>query len=464
MKLSFTLLNAAVCIALASPAASVAQQSVQFNSPAENSASIFDVGSGSADSGNPVAVRSLGAPQTSKSQQSLTDRWLDLNSLSYATRYRSTFDSNGAHTFSQGQQRIIADGTFKFDADGRYGLGFHLSSGRYFNWAYADFIGGGQDQFVARAEASMTPYQLYVMGALPYEPGFFNSGGGQLYLRQAFLKAEPIRGINFEFGGFGINHGVNSEATSYDDDGYMSGERVTVRRPKNIWLSEVSYTRGFLGDLYTPNFFARGQRLSESNYWQILGRKDFGKRVSISADYTYSKPQSAVPVSFSLKTTREAIFANVHESKVIDSVRFEAYQRINGGLYAPGIPFPDGKGYAVTVSRSFKKMFSLDGGIANIDTSYITNLGLNVQSLILGLTVNGDQYGIGKRYFVRPTVPLTSYMSLAGNYNRVFDTNLALYSAPNVPGANFDIWNARVLTAGLVFDVKSLINTKKKVF
>jgi hypothetical protein len=293
----------------------------------------------------------------------------------------------------------------------------------------------------------MTPFETYIFNIAPPPAGFYNSGGTDLYLRQAFLTAEPIHGIEVQFGGIGINRGVNSEATSYDEDGYMAGERIVVKRPRQLWLSELSYTRAYLGDLYTPNFFTRGQRLAVSNYWQILGEKDFGKRIAISSDYTYTTPEGA---PFFLKTTREAIYGDVHESRVFDSVRFEAYQRINGGQYGPGFPFAPGKGYALTVSRRFKNRFSIDAGIADIDLSYITNLGLNVQAIILGLTVNGDQYGVGKRYFVRPTIPLTRYLSLNGNYSQVFDT-----SDVSTAG-QIDIWNKQAVTAGFTVDAKKL--------
>ena len=395
------------------------------------------------------AVIKPAAPVAVPSWESQVDRWVDLNTLSYGNRYRSTFDAEGARSFDQGQQRILADGKFKFDAAGRYGIGFHLSSGRYFNWAYADFIGGGQSDFLARTEAKMSPTQVYYMTQVSALPdGFLNSGGGQLYLRQLFLTAEPIRGITAEFGGIPINHGVNSEATSYDDDGYMTGERISVKRPQNIWLSEVSYTRGYLGDLYTPNFFARGSRLSTTNYQQILGRKDFGKRISVSADYTYTLPeQEAVYV----KTTREAIFADVHQSRVFDAARFEAYQRINEGVYHVGYgTVSTGKGYALTVTRGFRKHFSVDAGMADIDPNYIVYIGSSVQALVLGLTVNGDQYGIGKRYFVRPTIPLTKSVSLTGYFNHIYGS-----SAPEVANST-DIWNAQALTAGLVFDARKL--------
>jgi hypothetical protein len=395
------------------------------------------------------AVTAVSAPASPSSSipswETSLDRWFDVNTLNYGSRYRSTLDVDGARSFSQGQQRLIADGKFKFDQDGRYGIGFHLSSGRYFNWAYTSFIGGGETKFINNVEANMSPTQLYIMNVAPFQPGFFDADGVELYFRQAYLTAQPIKGIEFQFGGLGIDRGVNTEATSYDDDGYISGERVSIKRPKLFFLSEISYTRAFIGDNYTPNFFARGERLAISNYRQILGRKDFGKRVSVSADYTYSEPQFG---AFYLKTVREAIFADIHQSKVFDTVRYEAYQRLNAGNYATGYPFPAGRGSALTVSKNFKR-FSFEAGFADIDLNYITNMGLDVQALILGLTVNGDQYGVGNRWFVRPTIHLTKSLSLVGGYSHLYSVGVE----PPVPTA---IWNGQALTAGFVIDGKKL--------
>ena len=447
MKSYFPQLRAiAACIGLAIPTAIFAQQLTADNSVPD--APVVPAASS-------LTVLTQPATSTAKTPawEDSVDRWLALDSFTYSARYRSVFDTNGAHSFDQGQQRLIAHGEFKFDPQGRYGVGFHLSSGRYFNWAYADFIGGGQHTFMNNVEAK-SPFLKGLFEAVPAPAGFYNSGGAQLYFRQVFLTAEPVRGIEAQFGGFAINHGVNSEATSYDDDGYMTGERFTVRRPKQLWVSEVSYTRGFLGDYYTPNFFARGQSLAKSNYWQILGQKDFGKRMSISADYTATTPDSGVPSDFPLvKTTREGISADVHETRVFDKVHFEAYQRINGGsflYYGSPVGFTDGKGYALTVTKDFKKRISVDAGIALIDADYYINVGLNVRAALLGLAVNGDQYGLGERYFVRPTIPLTKYVSLTGNYSQVYN------DASEKKGGE-DIWNYRGLNAGLVFDVKKMI-------
>jgi hypothetical protein len=451
MKCLFPLFRITVaCVALAIPSAILAQQ-IALNNDMPTAPSVSPA--------SPLTTlnRPASPAPAIPAWESKADRWLDLNTFTYGARYRSVFDNNGAHAFNQGQQRLIADGKFKFDEQGRYGIGFHLSSGRYFNWAYADFVGGGQSQFVANTEASMTPLQLFYMNFLPFPNGFLNSGGGQLYLRQVYLTAEPVRGIEFQFGGIGIDHGVNTEATSYDDDGYMTGERVTVKRPKQLWLSEVSYTRGFVGDPYKPNFFARGQTLSKSNYEQYLARKDFGKRVSVSADYTWTAPADIIPgYGYVLKTMREGILADVHESKVFDTARFEAYQKLNGGVFASGandvlIYFSPTKGFALTVNRSIKKRFSVDAGVSDIDLSYGEYLGnLYPQVVDLGLAANGDQYGLGKRYFVRPTIPLTKYASLTGAYNHLFDTN------PISNGLTVDFWNKQYLTAGFTIDAKKL--------
>jgi len=406
------------------------------------------------------AARAVAAPASAPQPESPTwqvkaDRWLSLNTFSYGSRYRSTFDINGARSFDQGQERLVADGKFKFDEQGRYGIGFHLSSGRYFNWSYSDFIGGGQHEFVANTTQRMSPFQQYIFSIEPPPTGFYNSGGGELYFRQLFLTAQPISGVEFQFGGFAINHGVNTEATSYDDDGYMSGERVSLRRPKQFWLSEVTYTRGYLGDIYDPNFFTRGTRLSISNYWQILGRKDFGKRVAVSADYTFSRPEGA---AFFLKTTREGILADTHFTKAVDKVRFEAYQRINAGYYfqALGLAFKDGKGYALTLNRDFKKRADLDAGLVSVDPDYGNNLGLNPQAVILGLALNGDQYGVGKRYFVRPTIQLGHSVSLVGAYSKLYGP------APTGAAGKPDVWNARSLTAGVQFDIKKALFGESK--
>ena len=56
------------------------------------------------------------------------ERWLDMKTATFSLRYRNVADTDGLHEYEQGSQRTIADGKFKFDAEGKYSLAFHLSS------------------------------------------------------------------------------------------------------------------------------------------------------------------------------------------------------------------------------------------------------------------------------------------------------------------------------------------------
>jgi hypothetical protein len=79
-----------------------------------------------------------------------------------------------------------------------------------------------------------------------------NSRGWGMPVRQLYMSATPISQITAEFGGLGIERGVNTEMTSYDDDGYMTGERVRFHDPKHVFFDQIAVTYGYLGDIYFP--------------------------------------------------------------------------------------------------------------------------------------------------------------------------------------------------------------------
>jgi hypothetical protein len=250
-------------------------------------------------------------------------------------RYRTLTDANDVRTFDQGQQRIILGGKFKFDKEGRYTVNAHASSGYYFNWAYADTGWGntvndairlgapGMADIVAMEVAPgviQSQVQGYINanypGATPEQiaqltpvltaqfapivtPQVRNSlysqfsnintrtKGWNVFVRQLYFQAKPVKGLEFSYGSMGINKGVNSESTAYDDDGYVSGFRSRVMRPQDVWFDEVSVTLGYLGDIFQPNFFRRTERFKEMNYQQYLVRKKFLRgKIDVSADYT----------------------------------------------------------------------------------------------------------------------------------------------------------------------------------
>lgn len=433
-----------VALALA-PQFCVAQQ-LAFSAPTEDSVP-------AATSSIVIAKPSAPTPDSSNipAWRPEFDRWVDLKEFDFSARYKNVVDSDGAHEFSNGQQRGVIDGKFKFDEQGKYGIDFHASSGKTFNWSYADFIGGGNQQAVAFAVQKFSPtlleaFEYFATVDSADIAKSYNSGGWSFYVRRLALDLEPVKGIEMQYGGLDINRGAASEITTYDNDGYISGERLLIKRPQNLFFDEASVTYAYFGDLYTPNFFERGYRLGQSNYHQFLLRKHAGKRVDTSFDYTWQIKSN---------TLREAALVDVHESRAVDTVRVELYQRLNaihGFPEYPSAASPAGNGYAFTLDKKIDKRVSMEAGWASIDM----NAGVLTQELIsanIGLAVNGDQYGLGNRFFVRPTIKLTPYLEASGYYTKQF-ANTSVYAI---------IWDQQAFNAGLNFDMKKLLFPKSKV-
>ncbi len=379
------------------------------------------------------------------------DRWVDLKEMDFSLRYRSVFDSNNAHEDNQGQQRSIVDGKFKFDAAGKYGLVFHASTGKYFNWAYADFMGGGNEHALDSERAKATPVQQDAIDAFTLTKSDAEiyqqeaSGGWSFYVRRLYLDLEPIQGVEVQYGSMDINRGAATEITTYDNDGYIAGERLLIKRPKNFFFDEASVTYAYLGDLYTPNFFARGDRLAHADYHQFLLRKHVGKRVDASFDYTWQNASN---------TLREAALVNVSESRVLDSVRAEFYQRLNEISFSEVSDFVSGaNGYAITGEKKAGKRISLQGGYAHIDPHQGV-LTQSESSATLCMGINGDAYGLGNRYFVRPVIKLTPYLEAFGFYTHEIGTFSVVDQI---------VWNKEALNAGLTFDIKKALFPHAKV-
>ena len=390
---------------------------------------------------------SLSAASLPKSFPTRFNRWVNLNEMDFSLRYRSTFDSNNAHEFNQAQQRSIIDGKFKFDPAGHYGIAFHASTGKYFNWAYSDVIGGGNEQGFDREFAKASPTQQVAVDA--YEGTQQNtqqiaSGGWSFYVRRLYLDVEPIAGIEAQYGSLDINRGAASEITTYDNDGYIDGARILFKRPKNLFFTEASVTYAYFGDLYTPNFFARGERLAHSNYHQFLVRKQIGKRLNTSFDYTWQDAAN---------TLREAAEVRVPESRVVDSVRLEVYERLNQISFRGVQDFvPGAKGYAITgVKRKIFHRVDLEAGYAHIDQHQAV-LTQSESAATLTMGVNGDSYGMGTRYFIHPSIRLSSCLSLTGFYTHLIDA----FTIPDQI-----LWNKQNLNAGVVLDLKSLLFPKQ---
>jgi hypothetical protein len=211
-----------------------------------------------------------------------------------------------------------------------------------------------------------------------------------LYLKHLFLSAQPFTGIEIQYGGLGLLRGESSEITTYDNDGYIVGERVSLKLPKRLFFDEIAVTYAYLGDLNRPDLNKRYHRLQQSNYHQFLVSKKLGPRAAASADYTF---QSGV------ETLRQAVKLDLHEAKLIDSLRFEDYERLD---------VHPAYGFALVGEKRLNKRFTLTGGYAHIDRFYG------------GL--NADRFNFGHRVFllaaysVTPEFTVSSFFDLAVNH------------------------------------------------
>ena len=288
-------------------------------------------------------VESKPAPKKAKAGKGT--RWVEVQAATLSHRYRYVETSGGVVTNNQVQHNEAFKGKVKFDKNGNYAINAGVFSGAGLTSSWNN-TGSGNDKL------------------------FTN-----LYLKQLYMEAKPFKGIEFQYGSLYPNRGESTEITSYDNDVYIMGERVSLKRPKNFFFDEVSATYAYIGDATKPNVNKRWFRLKESNYHQFLVSKKIGKRVSLTWDYTFQN---------GAETIREAIKVNAKGSKVLDAFLFENYQRTDVK--------PD-YGFAIFGEKALHKRFTVGGGFADIDPNYG------------GL--NADRFNKGKRVFMATKFNLT---------------------------------------------------------
>lgn len=260
-------------------------------------------------------------------------RWFELDAFGITARYRFIRTRNGVTTNNQAQYQVNARARFKFDSKGKYAVHAGLFSGNSIN-------GGWNNTGIGTGD-----------------------GVTNLYLKQLYFSAKPVKEIEIQYGGIGATNGENTEITGLDNDVFLTGQRVVVRAPKKLYFDEIGVTYAFLGDFNRPSVFKRFKHLDKSNYHQFLVRKAVNKRVSFSADYTFEAGRD---------TLHQAVKLKFPKSPILDSVLFENYQRLD--------PDP-GYGFNIMGDKVIGKKLTLTGGFAHIDRSIL----------------NGDRYPRGNR-------------------------------------------------------------------
>jgi len=298
----------------------------------------------------------LGAPLAAQTPNN--EPWLDLQSVSLGLRYRMTENHLGSHARNWSDHHQGLKLRLKLDPAARYSLSAVALNG---------------DTFTAG-------WNLRGLGA---------RSSNRVFLKQLFVTANPRHGVEFQYGGLPIARGESSEITSYDNDGYLMGQRLTI--------GDVSLTAGYLGDFRTPSVTRRWHRLAEINYGQVLAKKRLTDRLTATADFTDEDGE---------RTLRQALV--IRPSTRVDLIRLEAYERVSGERSAGG---------AITIEKPFGRT-RLAASFASVDDHY--------------RSVNGDRYGRGRRLSFTSTTTISRDVSLQVFITRAFDDALAMANQTRV--------------------------------
>jgi hypothetical protein len=310
-------------------------------------------------------------PPTASMDSPAIRRWFDLQNVHLTSRFRWVKSNDGRLTSSTHQWQPNFRGRFLIDPDARYSINLNANSG---------------SQFVS---------------------GWNNSGGGigdfagDFNLKQLFLAAEPVRGLEFQVGGLHMVRGESSEITTYDNDAYIVGQRVTARRAAGA-VAQVSATVGHIGDYRTPNAFERLDSIWDVNYGQVLVGARLGALTNVSADYTYEDGRDLIREGVTVRMPADAWF--------LRSVKLEAYQRVSDVT---------GQGFALSGDLRLTSRFTATAGVVHIDRSY----------LIPGyMSPNADRYERGTRFYSTGSYQLTRDLSIGWFHGEAFNVD---YVIPN---------------------------------
>jgi len=264
-------------------------------------------------------------------------RWLDFQTATLALRFRDIRTNAGVTTSSQAQDQEQFKWRVKLDPQGRYVVNFGLFTGATFTAGWNNTgIGAGDN-------------------------------GYSLVFKQLSFEAQPVTGITGQIGSLYFWRGESTEITTFDNDGYTNGERISVKRPKELFFDELVFTHSYIGDLSTPNVFRRPNRLDDANYWQYAVAKTFSKRAGVSLDYSVQSQADIL---------RGAARLSTKELKFVDTLRWEGYRRVDH--------LPAG-GSAISGEKAVTSRLTAGFGYATIDPHYGT--------------LNGERYGIGRHLF-----------------------------------------------------------------
>ena len=313
----------------------------------------------------PVSPAQEAASAPRAASPSLLGRWLDVQQASLNIRYREQETNEGVVSNNHIQHQQQFRFRITLDPAARYTVHFGAFTG-------AVFGSGWDNTGIGTGDATSS-----------------------LAMKQLFVAAEPIAGVEVQAGSLYFWRGESTEITSYDNDGYVTGARVSVRRPARLFFNDVTYTHAESGR------HRADQRLPPL-------RSD--RRRELSADRRGEGDRQASVVILRIHDASTACgrcaprCACARRSCAsIDAFLIEFYNRVNGANPAGG--------FAVTVDKAvLKNTLALHGGFSAIDRHYAPP--------------NGDRYLQGNHLFARATWTLSREWAIQGFVTRAVRTDL----------------------------------------
>ncbi len=302
-------------------------------------------------------------PTAAKSPAPALRRWLDVQSVLGAIRYRFTENSAERVTVSDLQWQTQFRGRFLFDKAGRYTVGSFVTTGPTFRsgWNYS---GAGLNREIH-----------------------------PLKVRHLYFGATPVKSIELQAGGLAVNRGELADVIASDNDSFFIGERATVR-PSHGAITQISAAVGHFDAVSEPNFFTQLDDAGDFNYGQALVGFTLGPRAAASVDYTYENGRDILREGITLRVPSRL--------RLLTLLRLELYQRVD----------PDhARGFNTSADLKLKKL-AATVGVVSTDRHYGP--------------FNGDRYELGSRYYYSLTYPLTSALVLNLYHTRAFDIDFPI--------------------------------------
>jgi hypothetical protein len=287
----------------------------------------------------------LAAQATVASEPPALARWFELQTFTVYSRYRVVENSRDVLTSNQAQYKDAVRARFNFDPGKRYTINVGFFSGNSFISTWNNW-GAGRVSF----------------------------DGKNNYVKQLFGAARPFDGIELQYGGLYVRRGEDDDITTYDEDGYLVGERVTLQQPAHLYFDDIVVSRGAIGPFAQPNLGNRWDGLTHPNYTQGLIVKRFPKGLAGSLDFT-AQDES--------RTIRAAITWHPPAVSRLSTVRFEQYRRTS--VHAA-------YGFAAWVESPLRWKSRLQAGYATIDQFYGG--------------WNADRFQSGRRFFALYSIPI----------------------------------------------------------